>query len=197
MEANHANFVFLSNVIRPAAPDPDDRRYLVVWTPPKLEQNYYSAIVAEQRRVGPGALYDYLLRYDIGDFNEHTKPIETEAKRDLIEASMDGPDLFWLQWSTGELAAPFVPCRACDLFEYYGKWSRAEGEPYAASNKVFGVIIGKRLRRMITTTWSSFGKKKGRMYVPHGWQAGEGEDPSAAMGKCLDRFRKLGGLEID
>lgn len=194
-EGNHANFVFLSNVIRPAAPDPDDRRYMVVWTPPKMDDEFYGAVVAEQRRAGAGALYDYLLKYDCGNFNEHSKPIETEAKRDLIEASMDSPELFWVHWSGGDLAAPFTPCRAGDLYQYYRRWCNDAGERHPGPQKIFGVAMGKRMQRINTWVSGGSGKAKARMYQPIGWEADEGVPRDSALGKCAESFYRRAGLD--
>ena len=195
MEANHANFVFLSNVITPAAPDTDDRRYMVIWTPPKMDQPYYRAVVAEYRRAGPGALYEYLMRYDLGDFDEHTIPMDTEAKRDLIMASMSGPDLFWMEWSAGDLDVPFVPCRKDDLYVYYQKWSRASGESWSVSKNKFSVILGKRLTGDNTKVNDGYKTRKVRVWIPHGWQPEDGLSKQTALGKSVASFVKRAGLE--
>jgi len=76
IEKNNCNFVFLSNAIT-AVPAEDNRRYLVTLSPPKREHEFYTAIAAEHRRAGPSPLLNYLLRYELEDFNEHTKPFET------------------------------------------------------------------------------------------------------------------------
>ena len=195
MEANHANFVFLSNVITPAAPDPDDRRYMVIWTPPKLGKDYYRGVVAEQRRTGPGALYHYLLNYELGDFDEHTVPMDTEAKRDLIMASLGGPELFWLEWSGGDLSAPFAPCTKNDLFVYYQKWSRDNGENWSVSKNKFSVILGKRMGS--DNAWVSNGtsKRKARVWLPNDWRPDDDVPRQTAISKSVDNFVKLAGLE--
>ena len=54
-EANHVNLVFLSNEIMPVVLEEDDRRHCVIHTPPKLEKEYYDAVLrgdCRRRRGG-------------------------------------------------------------------------------------------------------------------------------------------------
>jgi putative DNA primase/helicase len=106
----------------------DDRRYLVVKTPTKLDAAVYSEVAAELAAGGAERFYRYLLEYDCGDFSPHTKPIETEAKRDLIERSQPSSELFLAEWQAGLLPMPFGPCLSEDLYRAYQTWCRRGGE---------------------------------------------------------------------
>jgi len=126
--------VFLANEYQPLILDRDDRRYAVVHTPEKLDQEFYQQVRDEINAGGIAALHDYLLHVDLGDFDEHTKPPMTRAKRDLIEVSMDSVQRFLLDWQHGEIelgqdrVAPFVPCHGSHLFSVYRKWCDRSGE---------------------------------------------------------------------
>jgi putative DNA primase/helicase len=84
-EQNRMQLVFLSNELQPVFMQDSDRRYLVIRTPTRKSLQYYAAIEAELQADGAAALYQYLLELDLSGFNEHTKPLETEARSDLIE----------------------------------------------------------------------------------------------------------------
>jgi putative DNA primase/helicase len=144
MEANHANFVFFSNTIQPATPDADDRRYLVIWTPPKLDDAFYREVGREIDAGAVQALYHYLLQYDIGDFDEHAKPIMTDAKQDLIETSMRSQESFYKAWIAGELPVAFQPCLHTDLYWAYRKWCDRYGERFVGSEIEFRTQLKKR-----------------------------------------------------
>jgi hypothetical protein len=44
---------------------------------------------------GNEAFYQFLLDFDLGDFNEHTKPLMTQAKRDLIDLGLSPAERFY------------------------------------------------------------------------------------------------------
>jgi hypothetical protein len=140
-EENHMNFVFLSNETQPLALDRTDRRYLVLWTPPARPPDFYASVKGEILNGGAAALYAQLLEIDLGDFNEHTKPIITEAKRNLIEISKSPPELFFDQWSAGLLVVPYHSAGATDLYRAFVKWCGINGEKHAPSQTKFGGAI--------------------------------------------------------
>ena len=144
MEQNHANFVFFSNTIQPLTPDPDDRRYLVIWTPPSLAESHYTAVGEEIAAGGVQALYHYLLHYTLGDFTEHTKPIMTQAKADLIAASMDSHERFRREWERGELPVGYRPCLSMDLYAAYRRWCQLNGEK-PAPQRILQMALSKHL----------------------------------------------------
>lgn len=127
-EENHANMVFLSNELQPLQINPRDRRYMVIRTPGAREEEVYKAVGAEIRAGGAGALYRYLLELELGDFNEHAKPLETQAKRELIELGMPASQLFWQDLHDNVLGLPYVPALATDLYKAYQAWCVRNGE---------------------------------------------------------------------
>lgn len=143
MEANHANFVFFSNVLQPMTPDQDDRRYLVVWTPPAREAACYVAVDKEMRSGGVAALYHYLMALDLGDFSEHSKPPMTEAKQDLIDVSMKPHERFVRKWEAGELPVAFGPCLTGDLYRVYRHYCVVDGEKFTIDKTNFSIFLKK------------------------------------------------------
>jgi putative DNA primase/helicase len=135
-ERNHVNLVFLSNETQPLVLDADDRRYVVVWTPEKLEEGFYQAVKRELAAGGREALHHHLLTLDLGDFDEHTKPPMTNAKRRLIEQGLDSVQLFLRDWQAGDVvyrrdggqALPFCPCGSAQLYAAYLEYCRRNGE---------------------------------------------------------------------
>lgn len=154
-EANHINFVFLSNELQPLALDKTDRRYLVVWTPPKRDADYYKAVAAQADAGGVEAFYHYLLHeLDMGDFTEHTKPLDTAAKKKLISLGLEAPERFYREWSNQMLPLPFISCSAMQLYAGFQRWCHLNGERFPPSQTIFGAKVerhaaGEVKRRMV------------------------------------------------
>lgn len=75
------NYYFTSNHPDAFFLEDDDRRYFVhEVTQPPLEQAYYTAYGAWLRDGGAAALFDWLLKYDLGDFNPAAPALRTVAK---------------------------------------------------------------------------------------------------------------------
>jgi putative DNA primase/helicase len=143
-EANHINFVFLSNELQPLALDKTDRRYLVVWTPPALDKEFYVSVAKEIAEGGIEAFYYHLMHeVDMGDFDEHTKPLYNEAKDNLIEKSLTPPERFYREWSAGFLPLPFITCGCTQLFEAFKTWCEKSGEPRYFTQTLFGTTIAR------------------------------------------------------
>ncbi|MGK5008161.1 DUF5906 domain-containing protein [Janthinobacterium sp. MDB2-8] len=141
-EANHMNFVFLSNELQPLALDKTDRRYLVIWTPPALSREFYVQVAEEIANGGIEAYYHYLMHeLDMGDFDEHTKPIYTDAKDDLIEKSLTPAERFYRDWSRGFLPLPFITCGATQLYDAYKVWCDKSGESKYISQTIFSPTV--------------------------------------------------------
>ena len=126
-ERNCLNLVFLSNEPQPMVLERDDRRYCIIWTPPKLEKDFYRAIKDEIAAGGIEALHDYLLHLDLGDFDEATEPPMSQAKADLIELSLDSSERFYNEWLRAELPLPIAPARTEDLYAAYRHWCGLQG----------------------------------------------------------------------
>lgn len=142
-ERNHVNLVFLSNEHQPLVLDKDDRRYTVIWTPDKLPPEFYGMVRDELLAGGIAALHQYLLDLDLGDFDEHTKPPMTDAKRELIEVSMGSAERFVQDWKSGDAGFPFCPCASSDLYTAYLRWCRTEGIMRPRENQQFIAMISK------------------------------------------------------
>ena len=127
-EANHANLVFLSNELQPLQIGRGDRRYMVIHTPAALEREFYLAAAAEMEAGGIAALYQHLLELDLAGFDEHTKPIVTEAKEALIEAGLNAAQLYWQDLKDGSLGLPYCPALVDDVYRGFTTWCTRNGE---------------------------------------------------------------------
>lgn len=127
-EENHANMIFFSNELEPLHISPKDRRYMVIRTPGARDRSYYDAVLAELRAGGAAALFHYLREQDLGDFGVQTKPIDTQAKRDVQELGMPASQLYWRDLKEGALGLPYVPALVTDVYQGYQVWCRRNGE---------------------------------------------------------------------
>jgi putative DNA primase/helicase len=139
-ERNHINIVFTSNESQPLVLEKDDRRYAVIHTPNKLLPEFYQQVRDEINAGGIAALHHHLLHVELGDFDEHTKPPMTRAKRDLVERSLDSPQRFVNEWKSGEIDLPFIPCASMDLFSAYLKWCSKNGIKHRDSATMLGEV---------------------------------------------------------
>ena len=200
-EANHMNFAFLSNELQPIALDQSDRRYLVAWTPPKKDLQYYKDVADEAFNGGIEAFYHLLLHeLDMGDFNEHTKPIDTEAKQDLITLGLDAPERFYRDWSDGHLPLPFVPCSAMQLYWAFQRWCHLNGERFPPTQVLFARKMlrygGEAVRKRIIPYELGSEVKQRTVYLvgdqPEGKTQTEWvEGASALFDKYLKKYRHV------
>ncbi len=135
-ERNHVNMVFLSNEAMPVVLEEDDRRHAVIWTPEKLEQTFYRAVLEEMRDGGIEALHHYLLHLDLGDFTAGTLPPMTDAKRELIDLSQDSPSRFIKAFEVGDIdgfpsknstVGMLLPALSTDMYQLYCLWCQRYG----------------------------------------------------------------------
>jgi putative DNA primase/helicase len=126
-EANHINLVFNSNEFQPLKISPGDRRYMIIRTPTALDAAFYKAVAAELDAGGAAAFMAHLLQVQLGDFNEHTKPILTEAKKDLVEIGMLPSQLFWQEIKAELVQLPYCPALAEDVYRAYTLWCGRRG----------------------------------------------------------------------
>lgn len=149
-EANHMNFVFLSNELQPLALDKTDRRYLVLWTPPKRDEAFYDGVARQIANGGIEAFYHFLLhQVDLGEFTEHTKPLVTDAKHKLIALGLSPAERFFREWSGGYLPLPFMCCSAMQLYHGFTRWSHLNGERFPVSQQMFGRTIERIGREQV------------------------------------------------
>ncbi|MCV2423393.1 DUF5906 domain-containing protein [Paucibacter sp. DJ4R-1] len=142
-QRNQLNLVFLSNEGMPLPIDNDDRRHLVVWTPPQREQEFYDIVNAEIDAGGVPALYRYLLELDLADFHPKKRPPHTQAKAELIQVSKTSELRFVDEWLGRELPLPLCPCVALDLYDAYVAWCKFNGEKFPRASNQFLNLVGR------------------------------------------------------
>lgn len=144
-EDNHANMVFLSNEAMPVVLEEDDRRHAVIWTPAKLDQDFYKAVMAEIRNGGTAALHHYLLTLDLGEFTNGTLPPMTDAKRELIGLSADSPERFLDQLYGEDIPGlKPMPGLSKEWYDVYKVWCGKEGVKAAPAPKFINALVRKR-----------------------------------------------------
>jgi putative DNA primase/helicase len=154
-QKNQINIVYLSNENQPLPLDNDDRRHLVVYTPPPQPEEYYDALHIEIANGGIDAFYKYLLDLDLSGFHPAKRPPMTQAKKALINISKSSELRFIDDWIGGETIYPVVPCLATDLYTAYLRWCRANGENRPRASNMFHATVGR------IAGWE---KKKARVY---------------------------------
>lgn len=149
-EKNQMNIVFLSNERQPMILENDDRRHLVMWTPPKPDEDFFAQVNEEIDAGGVAALHHYLLNLDLGDFKPWTRPPMTQAKRDLIELGLSSEERFLMEWQRLEIeggdgeAIPFCPCLGSHLYRVYEDWCKRQGEFRPRPSNHFMNFFAKR-----------------------------------------------------
>lgn len=140
-ERNCLNGVFLSNENQPLLLDRGDRRYCGIRCDVVESIEYFRAIGAELRAGGAEAFYHFLLNYDLEDFDEHTKPFETDERDELIDAAAPPSLRFWEDWREQQLPVPYSACRAQDLYMAFRAWCSQTGERYVPNETAFGLAL--------------------------------------------------------
>lgn len=142
-QRNQINFAFLSNEGMPLPIENDDRRHLVIWTPPQREEAFYDAVNREIHDGGVAALYQHLLSLDLADFHPKKRPPDTHAKAELIQVSKTSELRFVDEWTRRELPLPLCPCVALDLYGAYLAWCKANGEKFPRASNQFLNCVGR------------------------------------------------------
>lgn len=127
-QRNHLNIVYLSNENQPLPLESDDRRHLVVYTPPELGEEYYDEVFLEIEAGGVEAFYHYLLNLDTASFHPKKRPPMTEAKKALIALSSPSELRFVHEWTSGDLGLPVCPALSTDVYVAYLRWCKSRGE---------------------------------------------------------------------
>lgn len=177
-ERNHMNLVFLSNEKQPLIIENDDRRHLVIWSPPKPDDAFFAELNEEIDAGGVAALHDYLLALDLGEFKPWTKPPMTAAKEDLIELGRSSEERFFREWQRLEVDGkngeplPLCPCLGSALYRVYEDWCKRQGEFRPRPSNHFINFIGKQPGWQAgkpVHTWSDSYKtdtRRRRMVIP-------------------------------
>lgn len=199
-ERNHVNLVFLSNEAMPVVLEQDDRRHAVIWTPEKLSREFYRDLLVELENGGAAALHDYLLHVDLGDFTEGTLPPMTEAKRELIDLSMDSPSRFFKAFEVGEIdgfpakSAPMLlsPVLPLDLYALYCAWCHRVGLKALHQPRFANELMRKHGAKTLPKRYELGVDKKGPSgvtYLPGGWECPVGTSEPAWIGERVQVFK--------
>lgn len=201
-EANHVNMVFLSNEAMPVVLEEDDRRHAVIWTPEKLSAAFYKEVKAEIDAGGAAALYDFLLQLELGDFTNATNPPMTDAKRELIDLSLDSPSKFVKVFEAGDLpgfpakGAPalLTPCLMSDMYELYKWWCASTNERALTlprfSNSITRKHKGEVLRKRYRLDVHQVRGPVSVCYLPGGNELPAGYSEVDWLGERIDIFRR-------
>lgn len=192
-ETNCMNSVFLSNEVQPMYIEDEDRRFFVVWPRWKLSEQLQQQVAHEIANGGIEAFYAYLLEWDLKDFTTHTKPPRTAAKERLINFGRAGWELFALQWQAGETDAPFVPVRNKDLYKYYERWCKGQGERPISANKFTGLVktLDWLRSRADVHYDSGHSTAKARFFLPRDVEPPAGKTQGEWLADCVERWDKL------
>jgi putative DNA primase/helicase len=146
VERNHANLVFLSNELQPLVLGQGDRRYMVVetWHQHPEGDAFYARVRNWLNDGGVEAFYAHLLALPLGEFGPHTKPLDTTAKRELVELGKDEPERFLEEWKAGGADLPYGVATAGDLYIAFRRWCMRNGERHIPTMQRFGRVAKLR-----------------------------------------------------
>jgi putative DNA primase/helicase len=147
-EANHANFIFFSNVQIPMLLNRRDRRYTVIRVEREHPPAYFAAIDEELDAGGAEAFYQYLLDFPMEGFNEYTRPFENKDRMHLITMGMSVDQRFFFYWSGGWADVPFCCCPARDLYTAFKAWCKVNGERFVPNVTQFGRTVTEELEAL-------------------------------------------------
>jgi len=201
-EANHMNAVFLSNEILPWPISDSDRRMLVMWPMETLPVARQKAIGRELESGAVAALYGWLLRVDLGDFNQRTRPPSTASRERLVALSRAGWQTFLHLWRYGELGQElWGACLSTDLYALFLEWCQRNKEHVMSQTK-FSLFISSEVEKTRSIPWTERNDRRfGAFFVP--------DDPDASLppsmkapdlGKAVDAWRgkaRLAGWNVD
>jgi putative DNA primase/helicase len=144
-EANHANFIFFSNVQIPMLLNKKDRRYTVIRVEREHPADYFAAIDRELDNGGAEAFLHYLLNFQMDGFNEYTRPFENRDRMQLITLGMAPDQRFFQFWSSGYAGVPFCCCAGSDLYMAFKAWCRVNGERFVPTLTQWGRTMSEEL----------------------------------------------------
>lgn len=201
-EANHVNMVFLSNEAMPVVLEEDDRRHAIIWTPAKLSAEFYRAVKAEIDAGGVAALHDFLLGWDVGDFDNATQPPMTEAKQELIALSLDSPSKFVRAFEAGDVpgfpgkGAPglLTPCLTTDIYELYKWWCGNTNEKALTLPRFSNALKRKHQagieRKRYVLDFNRTVGPASVCYLPGGQELPPGRPETEWLGERIDVFKR-------
>jgi len=191
-ERNHVNLVFLSNEAQPVVLDEDDRRHAVIWTPDRCAPEVYQAVVQEIRDGGIAALHDHLLKVDLGDFTPATLPPYTDAKRELIDLSLDSTSQFFYALETREIPIPrMAPALSQDVYDVYRVWCARTGMRPASMPRLLSSLDRRHRTYTARKRYLAAGSIKGphTMLLFGGGKPPNGLIETSWLGECVEAFK--------
>ncbi|AMK31923.1 DNA primase (bacterial type) [Pseudomonas putida] len=199
-EANHMNSVFLSNEIMPWPISESDRRMLVMWPLETLPPERQKAIARELANGGVAALYGWLLDVELGEFDQRTRPPETEARQRLVELSRTAWQTFFHLWRSGELGyGLWGCCLTSDVYAMFIEWC-AHNKEHAMSQTKFSLMLSAKVEKTKAIPWTDFSTEKDIRRFAAFFMPGDG-DPSlppssnaAVLGKNVQEWRERARL---
>ena len=198
-EANHMNCIFLSNELQPFPVEPSDRRFCVIWPNWKLPEDLQKKVGYEIDNGGPQAFMAWLQSLDLSGFDRRTKPPMTDAKRRLIDFGLPSWEVFFREWSEGNLDAPYHSCLSDDLFVVYDDWCKA-GHERTIPREKFSSALSVKITRKPSIKYDDPGgmgrharkDRKGTFFIIH--QKPEGQTQKVWLTGCVKAFREEAGL---
>lgn len=201
-EASHMNAVFLSNEILPWPISDSDRRFLVMWPEEKLPPERQKAIKHELENGGVEALYGWLLRVNLGDFDPQTKPPVTPARQRLVALSRATWQTFLHLWRFGELGhGLWGACLTSDLYALFLEWCHRNKE-HSMSQTKFSLFLSAEVTKTPQTPWTEGNCRRfGAFFMPSDESSFLPPSLKAPdLGKHVEKWRsaaKLAGWNVD
>lgn len=211
-ERNHCNVIFLSNEHQPLALGDTDRRYFVVYTPARREDDLYKRVGRWAAEGGIAAFYDLLLHVDLTGFSQYDIPPMTRAKRDLIELGLRPEERFVREWMSGYLPLPLAVCSGGQLYRAFRRWAMVNGERFPPAQESFTKSARKTISSMSDRVAKATGKhvllidykpiklddavngqRVARMWKPDGTHPPDGQSEGKWAAVCQDTFEELLG----
>ena len=188
-EANHLNCVMLSNEFQAVPIEPEDRRFLVVEARVHPGEVLLEQIKALLDRGLIEAFYAFLLEYDVGSFNPHTKPLMTPSKERVINFGRPDWEAFYLSWKAGDLSVPYCCCLSEDLYVVYSRYCNRFGFRSMSLTK-FSELIAQRVPK--SRQWVHVGVRKQLLTVFH-----VDSESTDTLSKQCQIFRDLADIRVE
>ncbi|MCQ9422705.1 bifunctional DNA primase/polymerase [Pseudomonas sp. LJDD11] len=202
-ESNFMNAVFLSNEILPWPITDSDRRQLVVWPLETLSVERQKAIGRELDGNGVAALYGWLLKVDLGDFDQRTRPPKTAARQRLVALSRYAWQTFLHLWRTDEIGQNmWGACLSSDLYALFLEWC-SRGKEGSVTQTRFSEFISADVPKTDRgVPWTDGNTRRhGVFFFPDDEKASLPPSMRAAdLGQCVAAWRaaaKLAGWNVD
>lgn len=215
-QRNQVNIAYCSNENQPLPIDNDDRRHLVVYTPPARDPAFYDAVFLELENGGVEAFYDYLMRVDLSGFHPKKRPPMTESKQALIDLSLPSEAVFVREWAAGHIefgdqVLPFGPSSGAHLHTAYARWARSALVHRARDLTQFIGYVGRLpgwTAGKAFPTYESLGsstRKNRKMVIPgeaamsdamksssaHVMKQGDGQSQQSWLTECYFKFQEV------